>query len=67
MAHVQGVVHADVAAVVELAGVQVPSLDKPLGQHQGWSREFCIRKQETFALDHRITSVAHPGGVLHAA
>jgi hypothetical protein len=37
VAHVQGLVHADVAAVVNLAGVKVPLLDKSLGQHQGRS------------------------------
>jgi hypothetical protein len=44
VAHVQGFVDADVAAVVKLAGVQVPTLDKPLGQHQGWPGEFCVWK-----------------------
>jgi hypothetical protein len=42
VAHVQGFVDADVAAVIKLAGVQVPPLDKPLSQHQGWPREFGI-------------------------
>jgi hypothetical protein len=44
VAHVQWFVHADVAAIVKLTGVQVPPLDKPLGQYQGWTREFCVRK-----------------------
>ena len=35
MAHVQLFVDADIGAVVKLVGVQVPELDKPLGQHQG--------------------------------
>ena len=43
-AHVQWFVRADVAAVVKLVGVQIPTLDKPLSQHQGWTREFCVRE-----------------------
>jgi hypothetical protein len=45
VAHVQGFVDADVATVVKLAGVKVPSLDKPLGQHQGWSGELSFRNR----------------------
>jgi hypothetical protein len=41
--HVQWFVNADVAAVVKLAGVQVPTLDKSLGQRQGWPGEFRVR------------------------
>lgn len=37
--HAEGLVHADVAAVVELPGVQIPPLDKPVDQRQGWTRE----------------------------
>jgi len=44
VAHVQWLVHADVAAIIKLVGVQVPSLDKPLSQHQGWPGEFCVWK-----------------------
>jgi len=44
VAHVQWFVDADVAAVVKLVGVQVPPLDKSLGQHQGWARELCVWK-----------------------
>ena len=43
VAHIQWFVDADVAAVVKLVGVQVPALDKPLGQHQGWAGEFRVR------------------------
>jgi hypothetical protein len=43
VAHVQGLVHADVAAVVNLAGVQVPAPDEPLGQYQGRPGEFRVR------------------------
>jgi hypothetical protein len=44
VAHVQWFVDADVAAVVKLPGVQVPTLDEPLGQHHGWAREFFVWK-----------------------
>ena len=44
VAHVQGVVDADVAAVVKLVGVKVPALDESLSQHQGWARELCVWK-----------------------
>jgi hypothetical protein len=53
VAHVQLFVDADVAAVVKLTGVQVPALDKPLGQHQGWPGEFYVGNWQAFALDHR--------------
>jgi hypothetical protein len=59
VAHVQRFVDTYVAAVVKLAGVQVPTLDKPLGQHQCRAGEFCVWKQQVFALDHRIASIAH--------
>jgi hypothetical protein len=48
VAHVQWFVDAGVAAVVELAGVQVPSLDETLGQHQRWTREFCVWNRQAF-------------------
>ena len=34
VANRQGLMDTDVAAVIELAGVQVPPLDKPLGEHE---------------------------------
>ena len=48
VAHVEGFMDADVAAVIQLVGVQIPTLDKPLGQHQGWPREFCIWNWQAF-------------------
>jgi hypothetical protein len=66
VANVQLFVHADIAAVVKLVGVQVPPLDKPLSQHQGWPREFCVWKWQAFALDHRVTSIAHLGNARQA-
>jgi hypothetical protein len=42
VAHVQGFVDANVAAVVELPGVKIPTLDESLSQHQGWPREFSV-------------------------
>ena len=57
---------ADVAAVVKLVGVQVPTLDKPLGQHQGWTGEICVWKWQTFTFHHRSASIAHPGGARQA-
>jgi hypothetical protein len=47
-AHVQGLTHADIAAIVKLVGVQIPALDKLLGQHQGWAREFCSELEVSF-------------------
>ena len=66
VAHVEGFVDADVAAVINLAGVQVPTLDETLGQHQGWAGEFCVWDQQAFALYHRITSIARLGGAQQA-
>jgi hypothetical protein len=43
VAHVQLLVDADVAAVVKLAGVQIPTLDESLSQHQGWPGQFRVR------------------------
>jgi hypothetical protein len=45
---VQLFVDADIAAIVKLVGVQVPPLDKPLGQHQGWLREFYVWNRRAF-------------------
>jgi hypothetical protein len=66
VAHVQLFVHADIAAVIKLAGVNIPALDKPLGQHQGWPGEFGIWKVQTFALDHRRASIARLGDARQA-
>jgi hypothetical protein len=49
---------ADVAAVIKLVGVQVPPLDKTLGQHQGWSREFSVWNWQTFRRCHCRISIA---------
>jgi hypothetical protein len=43
LTHVQWFVDADIASIIKLAGVQVPTLDESLGQHQGRSREFSVR------------------------
>jgi hypothetical protein len=43
VAHVQWFVHTNIASIIKLAGVQVPPLDESLGQHQRWTREFCVR------------------------
>jgi hypothetical protein len=63
---VQLLVDADVAAIVKLAGVKIPALDKPLGQHQGWAGEFGVWEQEAFTLHHRVASIAHLGGARQA-
>jgi DNA-binding NarL/FixJ family response regulator len=44
VANVQKLVNADIAAVVKLAGVQIPPLNKLLCQHQSWSRKFTVGK-----------------------
>jgi hypothetical protein len=44
VADVQLFVRTDVAAVVKLAGVEIPPLNKSLGQHQGWAGEFGVWK-----------------------
>jgi hypothetical protein len=61
VAHVQWFVDADVAVVVKLMGVQISALDEPLGQHQGWTREFCVWNWQAFTLNHRVASIAHLG------
>jgi len=66
VADVQLFVHADIAAVVQLAGVKVSALDESLGQHQGWARKLCVWKWQAFALDHRVTSIAHLGSARQA-
>jgi len=58
VAHVQLLVDADIGAIVQLLGVQIPALDKPLGQHQGWPGEFYVWNWQTLALDHRVASIA---------
>ena len=57
VAHVQWFVDAVVAAVVKLVGVQIPTLDEWLGQHQGRSREFSVRNWQAFTLYHRVISI----------
>ena len=64
--HVEGFVNADVAAVIKLVGVQVPALDEPLGQHQGWSREFCVWNQQAFRGCHCRISIARWSSVRQA-
>ena len=66
VAHVQLLVDADIAAVIKLVSVKIPALDEPLGQHQGWPREFCVWKWQAFALDHRVTSITHLGNARQA-
>jgi hypothetical protein len=66
VAHVQWFVDTDVAAVIKLVGVQVPTLDEPLGQHQGRTREFGVWKWQAFGGCHCRTSIAHLGNARQA-
>jgi nucleotidyltransferase/DNA polymerase involved in DNA repair len=42
------------------------AFDDPLGQHEGWTGEFGVWKEQAFALDHRVISIAHLGGARQA-
>ena len=55
---VQLLLDADVAAAVELTGIQIPTLDKSQGQHQGWTREYCVWNWQAFRRCHCKTSIA---------
>jgi hypothetical protein len=66
VAHVQWFVDTDVTAVVKLVGMQVPALDKPQGQHQGWSGEFGVWNWRAFRGGHCRISIARWGSVRQA-
>ena len=61
VAQVQQFVDADIAAVIKLVGVQVSTLDKPLGQHQGWARKFGFWNWQAFRRNHCRISIAYVG------
>jgi hypothetical protein len=49
-----------------LARARAHAFDDPLGQHEGWTGEFGVWKEQAFALDHRVISIAHLGGARQA-